>query len=210
MTISFEEAVNFASFAYAEGDENFALPQSYVDAGWQELIIPDLQEYPNGYDGFAYVKIVDGTVKELVIAHRGTEFSAPIEVADIIQDIESAVSGAEGPQAEEMRDFVSRVQEEYEAQIAEGQFSGPAEPISLITHTGHSLGGYLAILAANDAGADGRAITFDNPQTYLTSTEADIKTILSEPNLFNQAGTGEHVGEIYLLPETNVTPPNIC
>jgi len=195
MTIIKYEAIYFSSASYIDNAEDFNLDQSYKDAGWTKLTDSDkLGLNTDGYYATSYVKIVNGTVTDIVIAHRGTE-----SLPDLVVDGQIVTDGLiPNDQVDNAKNFTDLLRDEYYA-----KYGDKVNFDSITTQTGHSLGGYLAIHAADyqttGSGESIKAITFDNPKTGLISTDADIETYLNPPNWVNATGNGEHLGDVYRL-----------
>ena len=202
MTINKYEAAYFSSIAYDDDKLGFTLDQSYKNQGWKQLKNSnELGLSSDDYYGTCYVKVVNGAVTDVVIAHRGTEAN----LSDIIvSDGAIALNLPTNNQVDNANGFVNKLKEEYL------KLSSPENPIilpsfnSITTQTGHSLGGYLAIKAANNQSSSTshiKAITFDNPKAGFTAAtnKADVETYLNQPNIVNSAGSGDHVGKVYRL-----------
>jgi hypothetical protein len=165
MTINKYEAAFFSDISYSDNNPNFNLDQSYKNAGWTKITDSDkLGLSSDGYYGTCYVKVANGTVTDVVIAHRGTE---PKKLSDLVSDGQIVTNGLiPNNQVDNAKDFVNKLKIEFQS-----QYGIDAEFDSITTQTGHSLGGYLAIHAANqqsiDSGSNIKAITFDNPKTGL-------------------------------------------
>ena len=155
MTINKFEAAYFSDISYSDDLADFDLDQSYKDSGWKELRNSnDLGLSTDGYYGTAYAKVVNGTVVDVVIAHRGTEAN----IADIvIADGSIALQLPTNPQVDNAKDFASRLEAEYQTFLQNNNYNG-INFNSITTHTGHSLGGYLAIHSANQQSIDNNTI----------------------------------------------------
>ena len=197
MTINKYEAAYFSSVSYDDNDPNFNLDQSYKNQGWTKLTDSDkLKSSSDDYYGTCYVKVVNDAVTDVVIAHRGTEFNFSDA---LIADGAIALNLPTNTQVNNANDFVNKLKVEFQS-----QYGIDAEFDSITTQTGHSLGGYLAIKAANNQSSSTshiKAITFDNPKAGFTAAtnKADVETYLNQPNIVNSAGSGDHVGKVYRL-----------
>ena len=196
MTINKYEAAYFSSIAYDDDKLGFTLDQSYKNQGWKQLRNSnDLDSSSDDYYGTCYVKVVNGEVTDVVIAHRGTNNLNDI----IVSDGAIALNLPTKTQVKNANGFVEKLKVEFQQ-----QYGDRVNVNSITTQTGHSLGGYLAIKAANNQSSSTshiKAITFDNPKTGFTAAtnKADVETYLNQPNIVNSAGSGDHVGEVYRL-----------
>lgn len=194
MTITKETAASFSKFAY-EGS-TFVLPQSWSNAGWDVILQGNRTD---GYHGKVFVKVdsATNTATELVIAHRGTE---PTDVNDLLADVQLALT-ATAQQVNESETFFGEAQSAYLQYLNDEGITGGSFN-TITTNVGHSLGGYLAIHAADhmedQTPNSGKAIVFDNPASGLTSTNATIDNYLNHANHINKAG-GNHLGTIYRI-----------
>jgi Ca2+-binding RTX toxin-like protein len=200
MAITIKEAADFAKLAYAP---NGGLAPKTSTANWVKLppaSDPLVNLSRDGYFGSAYVKLENGVAKELVIAHRGTE---PTDTGDLKSDIDLSL-GKTPAQTNHANAYVAAIKNIFSSQYPDQQLQFN----DLTTHVGHSLGGYLAIRAADaqakTSGVAVDAFTFDNPKSGLTSTPAKVISVLNSPNYINTAGTGAHVGSIFRI-DTNYT-----
>jgi len=190
MSISPLEAANFSELAYINGG-------GPAPSGWVKLRASDEDNLGgHGYYGVAYVKLVDGVPVDLVIAHRGTEPTAD----DLLTDAWLGL-GQRPQQVEDAKLFTAAVEQAFNQQYLETGVNVN----DITTHTGHSLGGYLGILAAQDqsinSGVAVTAIGFDNPKTGIdpATLQADVTSYLNPPNLVNTAGAGVHVGTVFQI-----------
>ena len=196
MTINKYEAAYFSSIAYDDDKLGFTLDQSYKNQGWKQLRNSnDLDSSSDDYYGTCYVKVVNGEVTDVVIAHRGTNNLNDI----IVSDGAIALNLPTNTQVNNANGFVDKLKVEFQQ-----QYGDRVNFNSITTQTGHSLGGYLAIKAANNQSSSTshiKAITFDNPKAGFTAAtnKADVETYLNQPNIVNSAGSGDHVGEVYRL-----------
>ncbi len=197
MTITKYDAAYFSDISYEDNNPGFELDFSYRESGWEEITNSDkLGIRANGYYGTAYAKIVDDKVVDVVIAHRGTE----LKWNDLISDGQIVTDGLiPNNQVNVAERFVDRIKLQLET-----QYGTDTNFDAITTQTGHSLGGYLAIYAADyqssQSGERIKAITFDNPKTGLTEeTGALVETYLNQPNWVNEAGNGDHIGKVFRL-----------
>ena len=198
MSLSAEEARSFSDLVYSS---NGGTPP----ANWIRIKTSDDYSLSNnGYFGAAYVLLDGNEVQDVIVAHRGTETS---DIDDLIADIGIASTlPVLTTQREHADAFLTDVVSYLTTNTPGYTFAGSLN--SLVTNVGHSLGGYLAIVAAQEVmGSDGKAITFDNPKTGYTnaSIDATVTSYLNPPNLINTAGPGEHVGTIYRLDHDLIT-----
>jgi hypothetical protein len=171
----------------------------------------------HGYFGVCYARPSSSSELEIVFAHRGTCFNkkgnilADIAIAEskdpkILQDAFLYTSKIFGG-----ANFYSETKEnlelEQQRQVVEELRQQQRPTISKITHTGFSLGGFIAGVcpAINTSIIPNNAITFDSPgignflrdrqrRGLPVNTEYSIINYVIEPNIVN---TGcEHVGDI--------------
>ena len=196
MTINKYEAAYFSSIAYDDDSADFDLDQSYKNQGWKQLKNSnELDLSSDNYYGTCYVKVVNGAVTDVVIAHRGTNNLNDL----IVSDGAIALNLPTNNQVDNANGFVNKLKVEFQQ-----QYGDRVNFNSVTTQTGHSLGGYLAIKAANNQSSSTshiKAITFDNPKAGFTAAtnKADVETYLNQPNIVNSAGSGDHVGKVYRL-----------
>ncbi|HVY29673.1 MAG TPA: hypothetical protein VHB79_24100 [Polyangiaceae bacterium] len=188
MAITLIEAGNFSKWAYDDVDAS--IDSGYVSAGWQELRLDNsvYENFADGYYGRAFVKVVGGTATEVVIAHRGTEITQQL-------DLKNGMSIYLGEAASQIDDAIA-FKNAVATRFALQGYSAGVNFSDIATNAGHSLGGYLAIRTADNMGASGKAVTFDNPKSGLTSTSATITSVLNDPNYINTAGSGNHLGTV--------------
>lgn len=169
--------------------------QYLLDKGWQPL--KTSEEYgitQHGYFGVAYYKVRDEGI-EIVVAHRGTCFS---ETGNLVADKE--ILEREKPKI--LKEAVSPYEQTLIADFKKTQHS---KKITRITHTGFSLGGFIAgACVALTKNTRVYACTFDAPGIdFLDYDRADIskeKRIVNyviEPNLVNTAN--KHLGPVRKL-----------
>lgn len=161
----------------------------------------------NGYYGTLYR---NSNNCQLVLAHRGTEFTTLGEELFKHKDISADISGVVSNK------FIYPMLEAYKA--VESSIALARESYYHLSFTGHSLGAWLAELSVYfshvhlDYGMT-RAITFDSPgssdffttvrsnvQSHLTNFDTenfDIITYLSIPNIINSCN--RHTGQVYSI-----------
>ncbi len=198
MTITASEAAELSSIAY--NNVGTGIPTGWDATIWKEVQIPGPDQdtiYTGGYYGRIFVKLnaAGDEIVDVVIAHRGTD-----NVNDWVTNNLPLAAGYQAPQITNANDFTAAAKIAVAAYETDN-FLNPINIDSATTHTGHSLGGYLAIHAANDQGTGIDAITFDNPKTGITIADntANVTTYLNAPNIVNTAGDGEHLGTVYEL-----------
>lgn len=150
---------------------------------WRSL--PTSEEFsiqnPHGYFGVAYIKVKPGTreIEEIVIAHRGTCFN---KIGNILADIEIA-QGIPPKILEAATSYLNTLFAQY-----------PNINPTKITHTGFSLGGFIAGACAGLSNCSKtHAVTFDAPgiahMKHLFSRnpglENRIVNYVTIPNLVN-------------------------
>jgi hypothetical protein len=176
--------------------------KTLLHLGWHPL--PTSEEYSgeshHGYFGVAYWhQSHDGRV-ELVFAHRGTCFSLD-KVGNVLADI--AIAAEQTPAIlEETARYIGYINKKIS--------KWPVIPTQ-ITHTGFSLGGFIAgaVTALTDK-QDVRAVTFDAPGVdYLPdkhhSAPRRIRNFVSHPNLVNTCN--QHVGSVSHIPLSRPSAP---
>ena len=209
-----------SDYAYKD-TENTAVPEELAAKGWERL---ESFQTKTGYYGVALINHQTG---EVVISHRGTDMdrgdflslvpgagilseyfdTGPVNPngSDLDDDAVLAVGGVPG-QFLDSRDFVSKI----ESQLAQRGYDHYQ-----ITHTGHSLGGFLADMHA--AENEHRAITFDNPgakeslaRLHVTYDPSNHLAYQSHANLVNTANTqaGFYV-RLRLNSDTHWTPLSV-
>jgi hypothetical protein len=178
------------TYAFLSQDSYSNTKTDYLPKEWEILTSTHPE---SGYDATAYRNIV---TNEIVIAHRGTEPSAGD--GDLSTDFKLGVLGVFIPMRPQQTDdaltFTKKIMQEYKT--------------SSVTHTGHSLGGWLGEMTARTLGQN--AITFDAPafrpfNTIDTdiralinknTTKSNVTYVLSEQDVIN---LGTHSGTpIYL------------
>ncbi len=127
-----------------------------IPEGWKEFGIPRDKNDENGFYARAYQNLATG---EVVLAFRGTEPSDPHDVLGADVAIANAAYGGDGrhPQFLEALKFGLAVRDEARKRKIDA---------SRITVTGHSLGGYLAQLAADVYGWGGRMTAYREYGVY--------------------------------------------
>lgn len=153
-----------------------------------------------GYFGCAYINTA---INQLVIAHRGTETALDAVVNDVSNDIQLALEGLPDQYTFVAQLFVDEVKLLFTQQFLS------LDPAQYITHTGHSLGAFLAELCATRDRV--KSVGFDNPGTKpqitdlvnsgefaadsLTFVNQNMVNFLAAPDLVNTAN--EQVGKLY-------------
>jgi RHS repeat-associated protein len=163
----------------------------------------DSRDTASGYQGQTYI---NENTKEIVIAHRGTEFDRELKKDLLTADrqivgVESGISNSLPDQAKDASAYTKSVTDQY--------------PGYKISHTGHSLGGYLAETSA--ATYNQKATTFDSPGSARSiglinpnyDSKGNLTQVVSTPNLVNSGITGilgdKHSGKIINLQLLNPT-----
>lgn len=141
----------------------------------------------NGFQAMAVAPVVNGKpdMSHIVVSYAGTN---PDHRADLLEDIETVVGGTQGPMSQ-VRDaqlFAQRVRGNH--------------PDSSIEATGHSLGGFLALLIA--AENDWDATTFNGPDPWDWLTPEEKKRVQADARagskrLHNYVNVWDVVGNIY-------------
>jgi hypothetical protein len=168
-----------------------------LDKGWHAL--PTTEELnigrEFGYFAVAYYKLHNETkTVEIVIAHRGTCFD---ELGNVLADL----AIAEGLQPLILKDAVFRyVSEVYCKGV---HCNGEVYDVKKITHTGFSLGGFIAGACAGLSEYEiTDAVTFDAPgignlKVDEKKVEKRIRNYVTVPNLINTCNV--HIGEVRQL-----------
>ncbi len=184
---------------YRDEDDTLLLPPGRLPTGWSILLdaAPELQG--NGYFGSAYF---NSETKQLIIAHRGTSPGFEV-VKDIGDDVWLALLSSATEQFwASAVPFIDAVAIEYI------RITG-LNPYEHVSHTGHSLGGFLAELC----GARDRSpvVSFDSPGSRpniqelviggsftagaLEWAEGHVTTFNAASNAINTAN--RQVGKVY-------------
>lgn len=156
----------------------------------------------NDYQGVVFKKNVDN-IRELVLAHRGTD---PKKIGTIKEDIQSILAAVTSPQ--ELEAFTA-IKELVEYAREENYH---------LSFTGHSLGAFLAELSvffchsSNEIDyPETNAVVFDSPgskraieelqsklpEEKILTKNMDILVYVSTPNIINTLN--EHYGSLYLI-----------
>lgn len=165
-------------------------------SGWNSLETSEQKKIGTqlGYLGRAYFKEVKDGV-HLVIAHRGTCFN---EWGNILADVSIAA---------QKQPIILKSALEYQSCLLEEFMKH--KNIESLTHTGFSLGGFIA--GALTVNSKASAVTFDSPGiAYLSFDEKQKNSIkkgqiinyVTIPNIVNTCN--EHLGEIRQL---KMNPP---
>lgn len=174
--------------------------------GWKPLDTSEKLKIKNhGYFGVAYYKI-DPISKEveIVIAHRGTCFGLDADgLGNVLADIEIAERREPGILREAAFLYTTKLLKHnfYSADKAEATISVDGYRVTKITHTGFSLGGFIAgASAAFSSFTNTYAITFDAPGIGnipgVPKNKADH--ILNYVTRFNLVNTcNPHLGEVW-------------
>lgn len=124
----------------------------------------------NGFQGMAVVRVVGGVpdYSEICIAYAGTNFN---DSRDVLTDANLVMRGKAGPgsQASDALKFAEKVQRE----------AAKDHPGAKLTTTGHSLGGFLALLVA--AFAHLSSTTFNAPDPWAV-LPPEVQDWLTEQN----------------------------
>ena len=164
---------------------------AYLPENWERLEEEEIHN-KSGYDAIVYRNTV---TNEIVVAHRGTEFSGQ-PIKDLIMADGSIAFGNIPKQAVEASQFVQEIEKKYGVTV---------------TNTGHSLGGFIADLVSKRLGS--KAVTFDQPSLptdkYNLIWEklygkplcptSDVTMIMSRPDVVNNGGNPK--GDIIKLDE---------
>lgn len=129
----------------------------------QTYEVLDVQDNPvNGFQAMAVAPVVSGKAdtSRVVISYAGTN---PEHHADVVTDVQSVLGDQQliGTQVGDAKSFAARV---------EGRYTGAD-----IHFTGHSLGGFLALLVASETGRP--AITFNAPDPWKLLSDGAKKRI---------------------------------
>ncbi|WP_158863555.1 hypothetical protein [Leifsonia sp. AG29] len=123
------------------------------DGGGNQLyLVLDTEDDPvNGFQAMAVAPVVNGVAdtSRITVAYAGTN---PGHRADAVADVQTVFGGQHGwgTQTEDAKRFADRVSR--------------AHPGATISTTGHSLGGFLALLVAAENGWEGT--TFNGPDPW--------------------------------------------
>ena len=186
--------------------DNFDIREILRGYNWYELARSEAlgADDAAGYFGIAYRNVA---TDEVVIAHRGTnqffqQFSSfPTAGLDLSDDLWNDIAlfyADEPPQVAKAEAFGDQVC----GHLIEAHLKSSMDGCKgRITHTGHSLGAFLAEVSAFHHHT--RAVTFDSPGSgYVILAdgnpgEVDITTYVGPPNIVNTANP--HVGTIILV-----------
>lgn len=165
--------------------------------GWQLLSSSDgVISKKNGYQGIAYLKPpLPNQKPEVAIVHQGPIFD---KVADLIIDIAIA-KNARPAILNDAISFLDHLLPQM-TKLIQMRSDVLDHPMIEITHTGFSLGGYLAgACAMLSKPLNSQAVTFDAPgigslQIYNVKNAKNIINYLTSPNLVNTCN--EHIGEV--------------
>lgn len=173
--------------------------QAYEDGGGTPprgwiVLVESTGISTEGYHGVAYA---NPTTKQMVIAHRGTDFFTGD--TDLDDDILLKLDQVPGQYEEAAKPFIRLALNFYEQ-----YFGQPA--LEHTSFTGHSLGAVLAELAAHEFRRS--AVTFESPgsdpilvEMGRTPDNQRVISFQAAPNAVNRANA--HVGQIY-----RVYPPH--
>lgn len=168
----------------AKGD-SFTVSSGDHERQYQVL---DCQDNPaNGFQGMAVAPVVNGVVdtSRIVIVYAGTN---PDHRADLLEDAVTVVGGKQGPgsQVLDALFFADRVRARYRG--------------SSFTTVGHSLGGFLALLAGAENGWDSRTFNAPDPWDWLSpKTRERLKadTKAGRNRLRNYVNVWDLVGNLF-------------
>lgn len=167
--------------------------QYLINNQWKELSTSEKLGVgeEDGYFGVAYVKLFpQHKTAELVFAHRGTCFSKKGNIgADVL------IVRREAPRivSNSAMKYVAKIKDEIKNKCV----------ITKITHTGFSLGGFIAAgcLLLSDNQSNTNAVTFDAPGIdFMVTTKnkkLDIINYVTTPNVVNTLNT--HAGKVRRL-----------
>lgn len=164
--------------------------------GWQRLLTSEeCNIQAHGYFGVAYCRQNQAGEVEVMIAHRGTCFGvSAADIGNILADIQ--IAKGEKPGILEEAAFVY-------ARGLENYFRNTFGDNLHITHTGFSLGGFIAgANAALSDSPDVHAVTFDAPGIGALDFDREARAphmthYVLAPNLVNTCNS--HVGQVRVM-----------
>lgn len=187
--------------------------ESQPPKGWQPL--SEFKDNASGYFGRAYIN--DDT-NEIVVAHRGTQIEGSLEaVKDLTADAVLAF-GKDPAQLNHAEKFTQEVM----AQISDNdKYNGYA-----FSHTGHSLGGYLADVVSAKEGQSSFSIDAPGSKSYMQEHLNASEFLRAEKNHISIIGPGDlvsntaiknmdvntkdHIGQVFVLENFKATPGDIA
>lgn len=158
-------------------------------------------EEADNINGYAAIVYVNKKTKQIVIAHRGTDTANMLDQAtDIMVEYPSIGKGTLGPQVKSAIKFTEKILKKYKGYQ--------------VSHTGHSLGGYIAEVLASRTKSIG--VSFDSPGGGRTIAldgilhgkyTSQITAYVSDPNIVNffRGLPFSEVGTVYNINQGNST-----
>lgn len=138
----------------------------------------------NGFQAMAVAPIINNTpdLTHVIIAYAGTN---PAHRADLLEDIETIIGKTHSShnQITDARAFAARIK--------------ATHPTATITTTGHSLGGFLALLTAAENNWDATTFNSPDPWDWLPPhTQHDLNTT-EHSHLHNYVNEWDVIGNLY-------------